>query len=292
MTVAADTNTLTVGSLFAGIGGFDLGFERAGFKTAWQVEIDPYCRKVLEKNFPYAERFEDIRECGKHNLAPVDVVCGGFPCQDVSNAGLGVGLAGDRSGLWYEMLRIVRELRPRFVVVENTPGLLVRGASTVIGGLAESGYDAEWRVISAADMGAPHLRERIWIVAHPNSVRDLQSNAESESSDNKERDHSAPEPGWRAISGEVVSGGEAVSYSNSRRRQAWRKRAQEWRVSILDCGSEDVQVRYSHILATEPRVGRVANGIPNRVDRLRALGNAVVPQIPELIARRIKEVMA
>src|ERR1700730_8657094 len=111
--------TYTMGSLFAGIGGFDLGFERAGFKTMWQVEIDPYCQKVLAKNFPHAERFGDIRECGSHNLKPVDVICGGFPCQDISNSGLRAGITGERSRLVTEAIRIVRQLRPRFFVMEN-----------------------------------------------------------------------------------------------------------------------------------------------------------------------------
>src|SRR5258707_7301969 len=115
--------TYTMGSLFAGIGGFDLGFERAGFKTSWQVEIDPDCQKVLAKNFPEAERFGDIRECGRHNLKPVDVICGGFPCQDISNAGLRVGISGERSGLWGQMWRIIGELRPSYVAVENVAAL-------------------------------------------------------------------------------------------------------------------------------------------------------------------------
>ncbi len=160
---------LTMGSLFAGIGGFDLGFERAGFKTVWQVEINEYCRKVLARHFPDAERYADIRECGVHNLKPVDVICGGFPCQDISNAGLRAGIDGERSGLWREMHRIISELRPRYVVVENVAALLGRGISRVLGDLSEIGYDAEWQVISAADVGAPHLRERIWIMAYAGS---------------------------------------------------------------------------------------------------------------------------
>ena len=156
----------TMGSLFAGIGGFDLGFERAGFRTEWQVEIDPYCQRVLKKHFPHAERFGDIRECGKHNLKSVDVICGGFPCQDISNAGKRAGIEGERSGLWSEYARIIRELRPRYVLVENVAALLGRGMGVVLGDLAEIGYDAEWEIISAADVGAPHLRERVWILAH------------------------------------------------------------------------------------------------------------------------------
>ncbi len=136
-------------------GGFDLGFERAGFETVWQVEIDDFCRKVLAKNFPKAERYGDIRECGSHNLKQVDVICGGFPCQDISNAGLRAGIDGERSGLWSEMHRIIRELRPRYVLVENVAALLGRGMGRVLGDLAAIAYDAEWEIVSAADVGAP-----------------------------------------------------------------------------------------------------------------------------------------
>lgn len=158
---------MTHGSLFAGIGGFDLGFERAGIETLWQVEIEGYCRKVLERHFPDAKRYAEIRECGTHNLERVDIISGGFPCQDISNAGKRTGIEGDRSGLWNEMLRIVRQLRPRYVVVENVSALLGRGMGRVLGDLAESGYDAEWDCLSAAAFGAPHIRDRVWIFAYP-----------------------------------------------------------------------------------------------------------------------------
>jgi len=172
----------TIGSLFAGIGGFDLGFQRAGFDIGWQVEIDPWCRKVLAKHWPQVPRFKDVREVGAHNLPPVDVVCGGFPCQDISVAGKQKGLDGERSGLWFQMRRITSELRPQFLVVENVARLLTNGMDRVLGSLAEIGYDAEWQVISAADMGAPHLRKRVWIVAYPNSdiVRHQQSSGVNE----------------------------------------------------------------------------------------------------------------
>jgi DNA (cytosine-5)-methyltransferase 1 len=162
---------LTHGSLFTGIGGFDLGFERAGIQTAWQVEIDPFCRKVLERHWPNVQRFSDIRGCGRHNLPRVDVLSGGFPCQDISYAGLGAGIDGERSGLWSEYFRIIGELRPRVAVVENVPALLERGMGRVLGDLASIGYDAEWRRLPASAFGANHLRERVWIVAHSNGQR-------------------------------------------------------------------------------------------------------------------------
>jgi len=142
----------------------------------WQVELDPYCRRVLEKHFPHAQRFDDVRTVGKHNLPWVDIISGGFPCQDISNAGKRAGIDGERSGLWSEYARIVRELRPRYVVVENVAALLGRGMERVLGDLAACGYDAEWQSIRASDVGAPHRRERIWIVAYPNGERsNLQS---------------------------------------------------------------------------------------------------------------------
>jgi DNA (cytosine-5)-methyltransferase 1 len=165
------TNQLTFGSLFAGIGGFDLGFERAGMVCKWQVEIDDYATRVLEKHWPNVRRHRDVRECGAANLEPVDVICGGFPCQDISYAGLGAGLAGERSGLFYEAIRIVRELGPRFVVLENVSALLTRGMGDVLGTLAACGFDAEWACIPASCIGAPHIRDRVFIVAYSAQVR-------------------------------------------------------------------------------------------------------------------------
>jgi len=158
---------MTVGSLFSGIGGCCLGFQRAGFEIKWTVEIDPYCRTVLARNFPNAERFDDVKQVGKHNLTTVDILTGGFPCQDISVAGPGLGLAGSRSGLWFEFSRIIGELRPKYVLVENVAAVLGRGLSTVLGCLSEIGYDAEWKIIRASDLGAPHRRARLYLVAYP-----------------------------------------------------------------------------------------------------------------------------
>jgi DNA (cytosine-5)-methyltransferase 1 len=163
---------LTVGSLFSGIGGFELGLERTGgFKTVWQCEIDPFCLKVLEKHWPGVKRFADIKKMGVEEEIPhVDVICGGFPCQDISCAGKGAGIHAERSGLWWEMLRVVRLVRPRYVLVENVAALLNRGLDEVLGSLAESGYDAEWQMLSAAEFGAPHIRSRLFIISY--SMRD------------------------------------------------------------------------------------------------------------------------
>jgi DNA (cytosine-5)-methyltransferase 1 len=157
---------LTFGSLFAGIGGMDLGLERAGMECKWQVEIDSFCQKVLEKHWPNVKRYGDITKLDGSELGPVDLICGGFPCQDISNAGSGLGLVGRRSGLWYEMLRIISILRPRFVIVENVSALVNRGMGDVLGGLAQIGFDAEWDVMRSCEFRAPHMRPRLFIVAY------------------------------------------------------------------------------------------------------------------------------
>lgn len=157
---------MRIGSLFSGIGGLELGLEWAGVgHTVWQVEREPFCQRVLAKHWPDAQRFDDVTKVGAHNLPPVEVICGGFPCQDISYAGKGAGLAGERSGLWFEFARIVRELRPRFVVVENVSALLSRGLDAVLGTLASLGYDAEWSCVRASDVGARHRRERVFVIA-------------------------------------------------------------------------------------------------------------------------------
>jgi DNA (cytosine-5)-methyltransferase 1 len=270
---------LNVGSLFAGIGGFDLGFERAGMHTAWQVEQDPYCRAVLARHFPDAERFEDVRDVGAHNLAPVDLICGGFPCQDISVAGRGEGIDGARSGLWSEYARIVGELRPRYVVVENVAALLRRGLGRVLGDLAALGYDAEWDCIPASAVGAPHRRDRLWLVAYPSS-----------------------EPsGHSARGSEDLVGASRAHQGERDQRQRDGDAAVDRRADVADadqCGRQGGTGDLSETnrrgepadgswWGTEPDVGRVADGVPHRVDRLAALGNALVPQIAEWIGRRI-----
>ena len=247
---------LTFGSLFAGIGGFDLGFERAGMVCRWQVEIDPFCQKVLAKHWPDVRRFRDVREVGKHNLEPVDVICGGFPCQDISKANAqGAGLDGSRSGLWAEFLRILGELRPRFAVVENTANITNRGLDNVIGGLSGIGFNAEWELISACAFGAPHPRQRLFIVAYSNEQRPQGGGAKGNSGNDK------------------MGGGRQNRQDDLRT------------IALTGCSQ-----RRSH-WNDEPRMGRMVNGPSTALDRsrLKALGNAVVPQVAEWIGRRIVE---
>ena len=165
---------LTFGSLFSGIGGFGLGFERAGMACKWQVEIDVKCRDVLSKHFQ-AEIFNDVKTVGRHNLQSVDVICGGFPCQDLSVAGKRAGLAGERSGLWFEFARIIDELEPGWVVIENVPGLLSsdRGGdfAVIIQWLVKRGYGVAWRILDAQYFGVAQRRRRVFIVASLGSGR-------------------------------------------------------------------------------------------------------------------------
>lgn len=161
---------LTIGSLFSGIAGLEVGLlaafheARIQARVVWQVEIDEFCSRVLAKHFPETKRYRDVRDVGA-DAPPVDLICGGFPCQDISNAGKRAGIDGGRSGLWSEFARIVGLLRPRFVLVENVSALLGRGLDRVLGDLATLGYDARWSTLRAADVGAPHLRERVFIIA-------------------------------------------------------------------------------------------------------------------------------
>ena len=162
---------MRIGSLFSGgCGGLELGLERAGVgHVVWQCEIDAAARRNLARHWPGVKQHEDVREVTSETAERVDVICGGFPCVDLSFAGKGAGLAGARSGLWFEYLRVIRELRPRFVVIENVPALIVRGLDVVLGGLAEAGYDAVWFTLRASDVGATHRRERLFIVGYANS---------------------------------------------------------------------------------------------------------------------------
>ena len=162
---------MTHGSLFSGIGGIDLGFEMAGIKTSWTCEIDDWCHTLLKERFPDAKHYRDIMEINKKSLQRVDIISGGFPCQDISTAGKGAGLDGKRSGLWFEMYRIIRELRPKWILIENVANLTNKGGVRVLQDLAEAGYDAEWQVISARDVGARHLRKRLWIIGYRQDVQ-------------------------------------------------------------------------------------------------------------------------
>jgi DNA (cytosine-5)-methyltransferase 1 len=238
-------------SLFAGIGGFELGLERSGgFQTVAQCEIDPYCNKVLAKHWPEVKRYGDIRELTADRLAAdgiaVDAICGGFPCTNISLAGDGTGLEGPASGLWFEYERLVGELRPRVVFVENVAELCDRGLGDVLGALAALGYDAEWHCIPASYAGARSLRDRVWIVAYPERY---------------------------SVQGRAIF------------TAAWQEksRAEQLAGLVQPCAWPTV---------SGSRDRGTGHGVPDGIHRNKALGNAVVPQIPELIGRAYLSAMA
>ena len=291
--------------LFSGIGGFSLGLERTGgFKTVAFCEIEDYPRRVLAKHWPGVPIYDDVRTLTAERLRAdgigVDVICGGFPCQDISVAGRRAGMEGARSGLWSEIARLAGELRPRLIIVENVAALLSgddgRWFGAVLGDLAALGFDAEWHCIPASALGAPHRRDRIWIVAYAANDRTGRRQQQSESSEGAR--HVADTEGQRCRevrqhrerSTERATGrGEVLA--DARRsgcagpgpyRDAGDRSPLVTREAI-----ESQHGRVADFWRTEPDVGRVAHGVPHRVDRLAALGNAVVPQIPEAIGRAI-----
>lgn len=253
---------MTIGSLFAGIGGIELGLERAGLgPVLWQVEIDPFCRQVLAKHWPRARRFLDVTT--SKDLPYVDCICGGFPCQDVSSAGNYVGLSGARSRLWGEFARIVGESKPRYVVVENVDSGKHLWLPTVRRDLHLLGYDTAAYALSAADVGAPHLRRRIFVVAHADgSPIQRAAHPADDGVERSSGDFVDPHAGGESI----VSFDAETSRMSSVERGAW-----SWPPPPFFCRMDD--------------------GISRKLDvrRLKALGNGVVPQCAEVIGRIVLE---
>lgn len=293
---AAHNEQLTVGSLFSGIGGFDLGLERAGMLVRWQCEADAFCRQVLAKHWPGVPCFDDIITLA--NPPAVDVLAGGFPCQDLSVAGKGAGLSGSRSGLWSEFARLIGEVGPRYVIVENVPTLKSRGLERVLGEMAALGYDAEWDCIPATAVGAPHRRDRIWIVAYPQreQLREQPrrrggacwSYPALTSVDGEAR--ALADPQQPRLEGQRPESGQSqVAQSGNGGALADADEQQPGFCGRFGESGEAESGWHIHQWLVEPDVGRVANGVPARVDRLRSLGNALVPQIAEWIGHRIVE---
>ena len=371
---------MTYLDLFSGIGGFALGAYWAGmrFSEHYFSEIDPYCVELYQRRFPDAIALGDIKEIDCAELAdtassrlergekakpgregsergpmgngPITsnqdwLITGGFPCQDISVAGKGAGIRGERSGLWFEMWRVIRELRPRYVIAENVGALTHRGLDTVLSSLAEIGYDAEWQDIRAEDVGAPHRRERIWIVAYPTGSEARPRSGETRARESDEAhgprvggelpypnrgrleerselhsdqtqpgletsrrddvggrleemaDESAQERrrilavGERAQSA-ATDGREMADSSRERIDRSGESGPRRWTESTD--GSEGPITRRSECgdreggWTAEPDVGRLAHGVSRRVDRLRGLGNAIVPQIAAALFSLIK----
>ena len=361
--------------LFSGIGGFALAAE-----TVWRdeldivsfCEIDSYCRKVLNKNFPTVPVHNDIKEFNGKLYKNIDIITGGFPCQDISVAGRGEGISGERSSLWFEMLRVIRDIRPRYALVENVPMLTSRGGTRVLADLAEIGYNAEWTIISARDVGARHLRKRIWIVAYSNSELRRRRRAVQQSGEDQERKlhpqkereesydirsktvrRSTVRGKERDISNSDHSGSRTSKYevnnnrkeTNERRKELSQSESSRHGTEVSDTTvkglqrpirkeyegvrerpakrsgevsdtnsrrlerSSQKQRRTGNAVGnnrkatetrlskgttywkTEPNVGRVVNGLSSRVDRIKGLGNAIVPQVAVVILNKIKNGM-
>jgi DNA (cytosine-5)-methyltransferase 1 len=255
-------NNLTFGSLFSGIGGVDAGFEKAGLKCAWQIEVDDYATEVLKRRFADITRFRDVRDWPSYNLCQVDILAGGFPCQDISTAGRRAGLInGNKSKLWFEFANIISHLRPGYILIENVPAMLypVRqpgGKVTepapierVLSDLAGRGYDAEWQLLPASAFGAPQKRERLFIVAYPHRLRSQTSKVFD------------PEP-----------------FETFRHTiQAW-----EWNWRVGPYPSSRIRP------VPDSRICRMVTGVPYGLDRFNGIGNAVIPQAAEVIAKLIQ----
>ena len=271
------TKRLKLLDLFSGIGGFSLGLENTGFfDTIAFCEVHPFCQKVLAKNWPNVPCFDDVRTLTRESLEKqgvlepnqqIDAICGGFPCQDISSAGLKIGISGERSGLWSEYFRLIRDLGPRIVFVENVAALIQRGIDRVLSDLASVGYDAFWAVIPACAVGALHERERVWIVAYPSSQRRVGRR--------------------RAGLQQVGEDTRRASIANS--RECWVASASN--VS-RDVGNYFTQRlgrsvnAASMAIPDEPLLGGTVHGVSERLDRdrrLEALGNSVVPKVVEAL---------
>lgn len=259
-----EKTNITHGSLFSGIGGFELGMAWAGIDTLWNCEIKEWNRNLLKKRFPNTKQYDDIREL--RNPERTNIITGGFPCQDISTCNTkATGIKGHRSGLWGEMYRICRELRPDYLIIENSPMLAIRGLERVLCDLSEIGYDAEWQCLSATTFGFKHIRERIYIIAYPNTHSELSSRV----------------------------GNAFIDVEGFKNSEKWSKIRSEFGVDTKEMvfrfnewGSEGQNI------ITQPLLCGKSDGIPNQVDRLAGLGNAVVPFIALYLAECVKSFMA
>lgn len=298
-----------VGSLFSGIGGIDLGLQRAGMEIAWQVEIDPYCQQVLAKHYPDVPRYGDIKTVRGDELEPVDILAGGPPCQPVSIAGKRRGAADDR-WLWGEALRLVDELRPRWCLFENPTGIVSMGLDDILAALEGWGYSWQTAVIPACAVGAPHRRNRVWIVAYAGRI------AEGDASDGPcvESVHSSATRIWTEAGNRPANIGQDVADSagaglSQRRPTGFASLESQGTAGTQPgpqrCGGRAAKSGVGRVFDGLPagmdfhwpagpgeaqhdwEPPRLARGVPHRTARLKALGNAVVPQVVEMIGRAI-----
>ena len=264
---------------FSGIGGFSLAARwLGGIETVQFVEREPFCQRILAKHWPTVPIHDDICTFSPERGA-ADIVCGGFPCQDISQAGKGAGLAGSRSGLFYELLRVVRLVAPRYIVLENVAAITYRGMDDVLGALAEAGYDAEWACIPAAAVGACHQRDRWWCVAY---TQNLLSHGGAGQQQGQPRGQSVPESGDGDRADAANTIGQRCpqpvpsAFAFQARQPSWppapRRLNPDWR---------------SHV--SQPVLCGGDAGLSDGLDRLKALGNAVVPQVAMVPLARVLE---
>ena len=280
---------------FAGIGGFSYAATKlvGGYRTTQFIEIDPFCQKILKKHFPFTPIHDDIRT---FTAIPgqYDVICGGFPCQSISVAGNRAGITEEsRSGIFYELMRVIRMVRPRFVVLENVAAILNNGLDIVLGELSQAGYDAEWSVISASSLGACHRRSRWWCVAYTNdygspssSISGLDDQANNDSS---ERSYQVSQSSRSSESKDsrVVQSSTKPSNSNSKRLQ--RQNFNEMEREIWSKGNTRRLDPNWRSYVSKPILPRGSHGLSNRVDRTKALGNSVVPQVAAIPLQRVHD---
>lgn len=271
-----------VGSLFSGIGGIEIGFEKAGFKTAWFVEKEEYAQKILRQHYPSTKIYDDITQIDFETVQPIDVLTGGFPCQDISNAGKRAGIEGSRSSLWKYYSKAIRVLRPKVVFIENVSALTRRGLDVVLSDLASLGYDAEWHCVPASAVGANHQRDRIAILAYSYDRGCVYGQAQEFSAEGRQQtqfefDQSSSE----------MAHTECERCNKRARKKLYTKQPSTERQNISNssCKNEWNKGWWS----VEPCLGRVADGVSDRAHRIKALGNAVVPQWAEVFAQAIKE---
>ena len=265
---------MNVLDLFSGIGGFSLGLERAGMRTIAFCEADPVCRQVLRKHWPVVPIFEDVKTLSAKDIhESVDIICGGFPCQDISIAGKQAGIyQGTRSGLFYELMRVICLVRPQYVVLENVSAIVTNGLDTVLAELAEAGFDAEWACIPASAVGACHQRDRWWLVAYAKSAGAWQH----ESHSRRQRD-------GKNLFANGCANKEISEYpSNTSSKRLERPQHSEWRAAEQLCPDWRSYV-------SQPVLPRGDDGLSNRVERLKALGNAVVPQVAAIPLARVRQ---
>ena len=310
--------------LFSGIGGFSLALERVGFKTAMFCEIDPFCQSILRKHWPHVPIHDDIKS---FKIVPkvaskIDLICGGFPCQDISLAGKKIGIGGNRSGLWKEFKKIIKKVRPSYAIIENVAALRTNGLITVLQDLRSIGYDAEWEIISAAQIGAPHLRDRIWIVAYPcryGRSKKSRGAFKNEKKDGTKRHiftdrfikklqlatphttyrgtmqmckekiisnenggsskKNAANSSGKGFNGLLWKGKEVSNRTRHSKKSYWEK------IKPPFCGMDDGLSSWPY--KAHNQRGLKATLERERKERVKAMGNSIVPQIVELIGQQI-----